>query len=195
MLASEAPKQETPAPKAESSAPKQETTPAESTPNSLIKKPNVDCSAMNKEKANVCPRYIPAPKLAFTAVPPMQENTWNYTDFRYSLVFIFSSWNKRSEEIATFIRPHMPEFKRRKVGVFGLASHDTALELQKWQDALRPNFPVGIASVDFIVQEKNPKLPTLWLVSSAGQLVTRQILPEDDEVQALLQKLLLWTDF
>jgi hypothetical protein len=89
----------------------------------------------------------------------------------------------------------MTTFAHRHVGVLGYASHDTMTELQKWQDFVRPEFPLGMAPLDIIVREKNPKLPTLWLASSNGQLITRLSLPTDEEVKDLLDKLLLWTEF
>jgi hypothetical protein len=68
-------------------------------------------------------------------------------------------------------------------------------ELQKWQDVVRPEFPLGLAPIAIIEKLNNPKLPTLWVASSTGQIITRLSLPSDEEVQALLDKLLLWTEF
>lgn len=169
--------------------------PAASHSSPLIQKGGIDCKTLNSQADNICPRTIRAPDIELEPVPPFKEAKWDYGQHRYSIVFLLSSWNKRSEEIARLIKPKMAEFKRRHVNVLGYASHDTMTELQKWQDVVRPEFPLGLAPISIIEKLNNPKLPTLWVASSTGQIITRLSLPSDEEIQALLDKLLLWTEF
>jgi hypothetical protein len=160
-----------------------------------VKKGGVSCRELHPSGGNICPRIIPAPQITMEPVPPFKDIAWEYPQHRYTIIFLLSSWNKRSEEIARLIKPLMTTFKQRHVGVLGYASHDTMAELQKWQDFVRPEFPLAMAPLEVIVREKNPKLPTLWVATSTGQLIKRISLPSDEEIKDLLNKLLLWTEF
>ncbi len=158
-------------------------------------KPEVDCKKGRSDGANICPRMVAAPELEMQPIEPSRNEKWDYTEYRYSVIILMSSWNRRSEELTRVVRPYIPAFAKRHIGVLGYASHDSYAELLKWQDALRPGFPLGLAPIETIVREKNPKIPTVWIASSSGHLVTRLITPTDAELKDILEKLLLWTEF
>lgn len=183
------------APKAESHGGGEAPAAEGATPSTKSRKPDVDCKANRKDGGNICARIIPAPAIEMEPVPPNKNTAWVYTDYRYSIILLFSSWNRRSEDLARIARPFIDEFKRRRVGLLGFASHDQQTELQKWQDAVRPPFPIGIAPLEVIMREKNPKLPTVWIANSNGELVTKLTLPSDEEFKSILDKIIQWTEF
>ncbi len=195
--AAEAPKSEKPADAHQ--APPPEGTPAAGEANGpALRKPGtleVDCRTFNKNEANICPRRVMGSKIAIVPVKPFTESTWDYSKYRYTLMLYFASWSNRSTEIATRIRSRIKKFNVRQIGVIGLASHDSHPELEKWQSNLQPGFPLGILPIEALKREKNPKIPSLWVVSSTGHVVTRVILPSNADAEELMNKLEQWTDF
>lgn len=153
-----------------------------------------------KAEATPMPRYIHLPAVELQTISANSEGaleklTYDFSRKRFSLVFVFGSWNRRSQEIAVKINERMGFFDERHIGVVGVFSHDTKISLQKWQKDVGPRFLIGLAANDFIERLRNPKVPTLWLVNNRGEIMHRSELPTNKELDGLFSKVTLWTDF
>lgn len=140
-----------------------------------------------------CPRHIESPDVSFAATPSAEN--WNYKKFRYSMVIVLASWNTRCTELALILRKHVLEFKRRHIGLLGIASHDSGEEVAKWLKEYRAGFPIAFASYNFIKEEGNPPLPTIWISDNKGFLLKRIELPTNNDVLEIIKNLYQWTDF
>lgn len=120
---------------------------------------------------------------------------YNYRAARFSVVLAMASWSARSEDVARRLHGWGSEFAKRKIALVGVFSHDAPSDIRAVMTRNQFTFPAAKASLTFVSQLLNPKVPTIWVADHTGQIVLRLERPTDGQLQDLRQKILEWTDF
>ncbi|WP_222435696.1 hypothetical protein [Fluviispira vulneris] len=142
------------------------------------------------------PRHKLMPPVSYGKEPSVEgEKSLDFSTMRFWYVVVIASWNPRSEEISTIINKNFRLLSARKVGVIGLFSQDTEESVAKWRKKIMPQFMNDFASRNFLDAMKNPRVPTLWLVGSEGEIIQFLEMPTKEEMMKSINKVMILTDF
>lgn len=142
------------------------------------------------------PRYIKMPVVSFGKEPSIEgEMELDFSHMRFWYVAVIASWNPRSAQISEVFNKNYGQFVARKIGVIGLFSQDTVEAVSEWRKKIIPKFMNEFASRDFLDSLKNPKVPTVWLVGSEGQILQRLEMPTVSEMSESINKAMILTGF
>lgn len=163
----------------------------------------------NRNAVKSAPRRVTLPGFDVTEAALLQDTQasaarpvewprgkpYDYRAARFSLVLAMASWSARSEDVARRLQAWGPEFAMRKIALVGVFTHDAPGGIRTVMTRNRFTFPAAKASLAFISQLLNPKVPTVWVADHNGQIVLRLERPTDGQLQELHDKVLKWTDF
>ena len=149
-----------------------------------------------KKKILPLPRHIFLPKVTYSRVPTIEgEDTLNFSKHRFWFVAMMASWNVRSADITKIFNSHHQEFKERDIGVIGLFSQNTKLDVEKWREQNKPLFDNYFASRNFVDSLKNPKIPYVWLIGEKGEILLKLEMPTVQQIDASIEKSFTLTGF
>lgn len=141
------------------------------------------------------PRYVPAPTLKGSFVGASSKKSFEYASSKFNVVWVLGTWNDRSKDIVKLYLQLKPKFKNRPVRFVGLFTQDTLVSVAKWKQELGADFDLILADLETTKAFENPKVPSIFVVSDKGYFFDRLVMPSDKDVSALLERLLLWTNF
>ncbi|KAB8029768.1 hypothetical protein [Fluviispira multicolorata] len=142
------------------------------------------------------PRHFSMPPVTYGKEPSVEgEKKLDFSNMRFWYVVVIASWNPRSEEISDVLNKNYKIFVARKVGVLALFSQDTESSVAKWRKKIIPQFMNEFASRDFLDAMKNPRVPTVWLVGSEGEILQRLEMPTKEEMAQSVNKVMILTGF
>lgn len=146
--------------------------------------------------ANPLPRFITAPRAIFKDTEASdKEVTVSYADATFTVIGVLATWNVNSAAVAAILNKNFDRLSAKKISIVTLFSHDTKFTLKEWKKINKPKFRTGIAAIEFIDEQKNPKVPSLWAVDRKGRLIKHLETPTNVEIERLLNQLSNWTDF
>lgn len=183
---------------------------ADDTPKAADEKPKaseekaeqpVDPKNPGKPAATPWPRRFPFPELILEApeggqaATPARKATWNPAASRFTVVAVLASWNGASAPLAAWLSDLNDVLEPRKVRVMGAFSNDTDASVVRFLARERPRFETGLAPFSFLKDLGNPKVPTVWVLNTYGEIVARKEIPNETEKKRLRDQLLRWTEF
>ncbi|WP_130610557.1 hypothetical protein [Fluviispira sanaruensis] len=142
------------------------------------------------------PRHKLMPTVSYGKEPSVEgEKSVDFSSMRFWYVAVLASWNPRSEEISMIINKNFKQLSARKIGVIALFSQDTEESVAKWRKKIMPQFINDFASRNFLDAMKNPRVPTLWLVGSEGEIIQILEMPTKEEMMQSINKVMILTGF
>jgi hypothetical protein len=142
------------------------------------------------------PRHMEFPRITYGSEPSVEgEMEHHFTSMRFWYVAIIASWNPRSSEIAEVFNKNYKQFALRKIGVIALFSNDTVVSVTEWRKKNNLLFLNDFASRNLLDALKNPKVPTVWLVGSQGEILQRLEMPNKEKMLESVQKVMILTGF
>lgn len=146
--------------------------------------------------ATPLPRFIKAPEAIYVDTDAGgKEVTVDYKKSTFTVVGVLATWNARSAEVAMLLNKNFDKLRSKNISIVTLFSHDTKFTLKEWKKINKPKFQVGIASINFIDEQKNPKVPSFWSVDNKGRLIKFLETPANTDIEGFLNQLDGWTDF
>ncbi len=142
------------------------------------------------------PRHVEFPSITYGKEPTVEgEAEVNLSKMRFWYIVVLASWNPRSSEITDILNKNYKQFSLRNVGVIGLFSNDTIESIIAWRKKNKPLFLNEFASRNFLDSLKNPKVPTVWVVGSEGEILQRMEMPTMQNMQESVEKVMILTGF
>jgi hypothetical protein len=142
------------------------------------------------------PRHMDFPTITYGKEPSVEgETEVNLSTMRFWYIAILASWNPRSSEIADILNKNSRQFGMRNVGVIGLFSNDTLESIVAWRKKNKPLFLNEFASRNLLDELKNPKIPTVWVVGSEGEILQRMEIPTRQNMLESVAKVMILTGF
>jgi len=142
------------------------------------------------------PRHVEFPSITYgNDVSVEGETELNISKKRFWYVFVLASWNPKSIEITEILNKNYNIFNSRNVGIIGLFSNDTKESVMEWRKKNNPLFLNEFASRNFLDALKNPKIPTVWVIGSQGEVLQRLDMPTKENMQESVRKVMILTGF
>jgi hypothetical protein len=142
------------------------------------------------------PRHVLFPVITYARAPDVEgEFTVNFSERRFWLVIMLATWNEKSIEITKKLNVVIDELKRRDVGVLGLFTQNTDLDVEKWKKQNNPLFDNYFASRNLIDELNNPKIPSVWILGKQGEVLYKQELPTIQQIDTAIKKIFTLTSF
>jgi hypothetical protein len=142
------------------------------------------------------PRHIEFPTISYGREPSIDgETEANLSTMRFWYIAVIASWNPRSEEITDVLNKNIKQFGMRNVGVIGLFSNDTMDSVSAWRKKNKPLFLNEFASRNLLDLLKNPKIPTVWVLGSHGEILQRLEMPTKEKMIESVEKVMILTGF
>lgn len=160
-----------------------------------------DAAQKPEAQATPWPRRFVFPRLTLSAPEgaplghlfPQRE--WNPKAHRFTVVAVLASWNASSVPLAAWMSDLQDTLSSRNVRVVGAFSNDSDASVVRFLIRERPRFETGLASLAFLKELGNPKVPTVWVLNTFGEIVARKELPNEIERKRLSDQLMRWTEF
>lgn len=142
------------------------------------------------------PRHVTFPVITYGKEPSVEgETALNLSKMRFWYIAILASWNPRSGEISEILNQNYKLFSMRNVGVIALYSNDTIESIEAWRKKNNPLYLNVFASRNLLDELKNPKIPTVWVVGSEGEILQRMEMPTKQNILQSVQKVMILTGF
>lgn len=146
--------------------------------------------------ATPLPRFISAPRILYeNTVEGGKEVTGTYSQSAFTVLGLLATWNPKSVELNTLLNKYSVLFREHGISLVVLFSHDTKFTLKEWKKLNKPNYQTELASINFIDEQKNPKVPTFWIANRRGQIVKFFELPSNNDLSSFFDKIIKWTEF
>ena len=138
------------------------------------------------------------PDLKLGETAPDSENEGEVLDFtqhRFTLVLGLASWNKRTEEILVMLDERATQMKARAVRFVALFPEETETTYREFVRRRSHPFLLGRVSPNSVAGTRDLEMPSAWVVNNRQEVLSRWANLTPAELDAILKKLALWTDF
>lgn len=139
-------------------------------------------------------RFIYAPPISLEN-PSGQIHKHDTKKWRFTLLVVGGTWNEPTLWLWNEISKMEYVLLGKKIRPVFIFSHDSLDTLSTFLNKNQSSLTSGLDRSEFIEVMKNPKIPTIFVISHKNRFILKKEMPSKDDLLEIIKKLELWTEF